>query len=113
MVKTPPARQETQVQSLGQEDILGKEMATHSGIIAWEIPQMEKPGEPQSMWLQRVRHDSVTKQKQKDESLMGCFNKRRDIKEKEESKKYKITSYTNLYPQKSHYPCLFPINKEP
>ena len=64
MVKTPPAMQETQVQSLGQEDILGKEMATHSSIIAWEIPQMEKPGEPQSMGLQRVRHDLVTKQKQ-------------------------------------------------
>ena len=51
VVKTPPTMQETQVWSLGQEDILGKEMATHSSIIAWEIPQMEKPGELQSMEL--------------------------------------------------------------
>ena len=39
MVKNPPARQETQVQSLGQEDPLEKEVATHSSILAWEIPR--------------------------------------------------------------------------
>ena len=38
--------QEMQVQSLGQEDPLEKEMATHSSILAWEIPWTEKPGEP-------------------------------------------------------------------
>ena len=49
-VKNLPAMQETQVQSLGQEDPLGKEMATHSTILAWRIPWTEKePGGLQSM----------------------------------------------------------------
>ena len=55
MVKNLPAMQETQVQSLGQEDLLEKEMATHSSIIAWKIPWTEEPG--RSMGSQRVRHD--------------------------------------------------------
>ena len=45
------------VQSLGQEDPLEKEMAPHSGVLAWEIPQTEKPGGLQSIGLQRVEHD--------------------------------------------------------
>ena len=49
--------QETQVQSLGQEDTLEKEMATHSSTLAWIIPWTEDPGGLQSMWLQRVRRD--------------------------------------------------------
>ena len=57
MVKNPPAMQETWVQSLGQEDPLEKEMATHSSIPAWRIPWTEEPGGLQSMGLQRVRHD--------------------------------------------------------
>ena len=57
MVKNLPAVQETWVQSLGQEDLLEKGMATHSSILAWRIPWTEKPGEPQSMGSQRVRHD--------------------------------------------------------
>ena len=44
MVKQPPAMQETQVQSLGREDALEKEMATHSSIFAWKIPWTEEPG---------------------------------------------------------------------
>ena len=44
MVKNLPAVQEIQVQSLGQEDPLEKEMATHFGILAWEIPWTEEPG---------------------------------------------------------------------
>ena len=44
MVKNLPAKKETEVQSLGREDPLGKEMATHSGILAWEIPWTEEPG---------------------------------------------------------------------
>ena len=47
--------QEIQVQSLGWEDPLKKEMVTHSSILAWEIPWTEKPGRLQSMGLQRVR----------------------------------------------------------
>ena len=54
--------QETQVQSLGQEDPLEKEMATRSSILAWKIPQTEEPGGLQPMGLQRVRCDLVTKQ---------------------------------------------------
>ena len=52
--------QETRVQSLGREDLLEKEMATHSSILAWKIPRTEKPGRLQSMGSQRVRHDWVT-----------------------------------------------------
>ena len=50
--------QETPVQSLGEEDPLEKEMATHSSTLAWEIPWTEEPGGLQSMGSQRVRHDS-------------------------------------------------------
>ena len=49
--------QDTQVQSMDWEDPLEEEMATHSRILAWEIPWIEKPGGLQSMGLQRVRHD--------------------------------------------------------
>ena len=55
MVKNPPPKQETQVQSLGQEDALEKEMATHSSILAWKIPWTEEPGGLQSMGLQNSR----------------------------------------------------------
>ena len=47
-------RQETQVQSLGQEDPLEKEMATHSSVLAWEIPGTEEPGRLQSMGSQEL-----------------------------------------------------------
>ena len=57
MVKNLPAMQETWVRSLGWEDPLEKEMATYSGILAWEIPWMEEPGGLQSMGSQRVRQD--------------------------------------------------------
>ena len=56
-VKNPPAMQETWVQSLGQEDPLEKEMATHSNILSWRIPWTEEPGRLQSMGSQRVGHD--------------------------------------------------------
>ena len=57
MVKNLPAIQETQVQSLGREDPLEREMATHSSILAWRIPWTEEPGGLQSMGSQRVGHD--------------------------------------------------------
>ena len=57
MVKNPPAKQETKVLSLGQEDPLEKEMAIHFSILVWRIPQTEEPGGLQSMASQRVRHD--------------------------------------------------------
>ena len=56
--------QEMRVRSLGQEDSLEKEMATHSSILAWEIPWTEEPGGLQTMGLQRVGHDLATKQEQ-------------------------------------------------
>ena len=56
-VKKLLAMQETQVQSLGQEDPLEKRMATHSSILAWRIPWTEAPGGLQSMGLQRVGHN--------------------------------------------------------
>ena len=49
-----PTMRETRVQSLGQEDLLEKEMATHSSILAWRIPWTEEPGGLQSMGSQRV-----------------------------------------------------------
>ena len=56
-VKPLPAMQETRVQSLGWEDPLEKEMATHSSTLAWKIPWTEEPGRLQSMGSQRVGHD--------------------------------------------------------
>ena len=56
-MKNLPASQEMPVRSLGWEDPLEKEMATHSSILAWEIPWTEEPGGLQFMELQRVRHD--------------------------------------------------------
>ena len=57
MVKNLPAGQETQVRSLDPEDLLEKEMAAHSSILAWRISWTEEPGRLQSMGLQRVEHD--------------------------------------------------------
>ena len=56
-VQNPPAMQETQVRSLGQEDPLGEGMATHSSVLAWRIPWTEEPGGLRSVELQSVRHD--------------------------------------------------------
>ena len=56
-VKCLPTMWETRVQSLGQEDPLEKEMATHSSTRAWTIPWMEERGRLQSMGSQRVGHD--------------------------------------------------------
>ena len=56
-LKHLPGMWETQVRSLGQEDPLEKETATHSSTLAWKIPWMEERGRLQSMGLQRVGHD--------------------------------------------------------
>ena len=61
MVKHLSTMWETQVRSLGREDPLEKEMATHSSTIAWKIPWTAEPGRLQSMGLQRVRHDWATR----------------------------------------------------
>ena len=70
MVKTLPAMRKTQVRSLGQEDPLEKEMATHSSILAWEIPRTEKPGGLQPMGSQRVGNDLMTKN---NSNLAACL----------------------------------------
>ena len=57
MAKSLVVMQETWVQSLGLEDPLEKEMATHSSTLAWKTPWTEEPGKLQSMGLQRVRHN--------------------------------------------------------
>ena len=56
-IKNLPAMRETQVQSLGQDDPLGEEMATHSSILAWRSPWTDESGSIQFMGLQRVRHN--------------------------------------------------------
>ena len=63
-VKDPPAMQKTQVQSLGQEDSLEVEMATHSSVLAWKIPETEEPGGLQSVGCMRIRHDWMTEDMQ-------------------------------------------------
>ena len=62
MVKHLPAMRETRVQSLGWDNPLEKEMATHSSTLAWKIPWIEEPGRLQSMGSQRVRRDWATSQ---------------------------------------------------
>ena len=57
MVKNPPAKQDMQIQTLGREDPLEKAMATHSSILAWEIPWIEEAGRLQSVGSQRVGQD--------------------------------------------------------
>ena len=60
LVKNPPAMRETWIRSLGWEDHLEKEIATHSSILAWRISWTEVPGGLQFMGLQRVRHNWAT-----------------------------------------------------
>ena len=57
MIQRLPTMWETQIQSLGQEDLLEKEMATHSSILAWKIPWTEEPDRLQSIGSQSVGHD--------------------------------------------------------
>ena len=57
MAENLPTTQETQVQSLDEEDPLEESMATHYSILAWRLPWTEEPGGLQSMGSQRVRHD--------------------------------------------------------
>ena len=62
MVKNPSANAGDAGLTLGQEDPLEKEMATHSSVLAWEIPRIEEPGGLQLMGSQRVGRDLATKQ---------------------------------------------------
>ena len=69
MVKNPPAMQESRVQSLGRENPLEEEMATHSSILAWTLPWSEQPGGLQSMGRKRVGHYFANKEQE--QSLSG------------------------------------------
>ena len=70
LVKNLPAKQETQVQFLGWENLLEKEMATLSSILAWETPWTEEPGGLPSMGSQRLRNDLATKRQQQTKHLV-------------------------------------------
>ena len=87
-----PTRLENRVQSLGWEDPLEEGIATHSSILAWEIPRTEEPGGLQSKGLQRVQHDLVTNtslhfrsaQPRADERIRevsrgGCFGQAHEV----------------------------------
>jgi len=73
MVKHLPTMWETWVRSLGWEDLLEKEMATHSSTLAWRIPQMEEPGRLHSMGSQRVRHNWETKLNRTEYSILTAW----------------------------------------
>ena len=73
-LKHLPPMQETQVRSLGQEDPLEEEMATHSSILAWRIPWMEELGRLQSTGSQRVRHDLAIKHHQQQYSIVYMYH---------------------------------------
>ena len=68
--------QKTWVQSLGREDPLEKEMATHSSVLAWEIPWTEEPGGLQTIGSQRVGHDLATAQQPNTLSISIKVNKK-------------------------------------
>ena len=70
MVKNLPAMLKTGVRSLGQEDPLEKETATHSSILAWNIPWTEEPGGLYSSWGCRVKNDLMAKNNNR-----GCIHK--------------------------------------
>ena len=76
MVKNPPVMQEIWVQSLGREDPLEEEMATHSSILAWEIPRTEEPGRLQSMGckeLDKTERLSIRTGQAYQVRIPGCF----------------------------------------
>jgi len=74
VLKNLPDKKEIQVQSLGWEDPLEKEMATHSIVFACEIPWTEESGGLWSMGLQRVGHDLATKQQQRESSALHTLS---------------------------------------
>ena len=85
MVKNPPTVQQTQVPSLGQEDPLEKEMATHSSILAWKIPRTEEPDRLQS---ERAGHDLA----HTDKGQKFVFGQQKNIRARSKSRCYKKKS---------------------
>ena len=74
VVKNPPAKQRTQVQSLGQEDPLEKEMATHSSTLAQRIPWTEEPGRLHSTASQRLGYSIATEHKREPLKVMWSLH---------------------------------------
>ena len=129
MVKNPPAKQEIQVQPLGQENSLKNEMATHSRILPWRIPWKEGPGGLHFMGSQRVEHDWVTKHARTLTNLVNqtvqdalsphlfswlslCVNVKKKKKNLSETRNHKQSLSTNKelfdLPHNHHYfnPCI-------
>ena len=106
--------QETQVQSLGGEDPLEKEMATHSSILAWISPWTEEPGRLQSMGSQRVRHNLETKPPPK-EVLQREGHSRitsKLIRRSPEARLKECRPYIQPEPYQQPYPWTIAIKKE-
>ena len=82
VVKNLPAMQETQVSSLEQEDLLEKEMTTHSSILAQRIPWTEEPGRLQSMWLQSLTQCKEIEENNRMGKTRDLIKKIRDTKGK-------------------------------
>ena len=74
MLKDPPANAEMQVASLGWEDSLEEGMATHSSILAWEVPWIGEPGELQSTGSQKESNTTQTKQQHSIDMCCTLFN---------------------------------------
>ena len=98
LVKNLPTVQETRVQSLGWEDPLEKEMATHSSILAWKISWTEEPGGLQSMGSQRVGHDWVTYIKYAVTAYLNKWNLKSNSSVQQPHFKCLITTYSQWLP---------------
>ena len=96
MVKNLSAMQETWVWSLGWEDPLEKEMATHSSIFAWRLPRTEEPGRPQSMGSQRVRHNWATNTTTTKEQIDNIISEKMMDNENDFYKNLKLKVFTNM-----------------
>ena len=94
MIKSPPTKQEMQVQSLGQEDTLEKEMATHSTILAWEIPWTQESGSLQSMELQK----SQTRLAKESNTTQRLNNNKEEV-------------LVTKVPEKTHYNAILPTSQ--
>ena len=96
VVKNPPAKQEIRVRSLGQEDSLEEGVATHSSILAWEIPGTEEPGGYSPRGRKEVRHNLVTKQHQQRDGREVRWGGEREWKRKREQTSFGCTGTPQL-----------------
>ena len=104
--------QETQVQTLGQEDPLEKEMAIHSSTLAWKIPWMEEPHRLQSMGLQRVRHDWATSLHNVKPVLRNILNRKNTFANDKNLKLIKIKKRVNSMIKFPHFTSWIKTHKQ-